>query len=51
LQNWLTGPLNLVFFIFSFSLRVKTIEKMMLDRFGNEYREYMQKSVGMIPKW
>jgi protein-S-isoprenylcysteine O-methyltransferase Ste14 len=51
LQNWLAGPLNFVFFIFFYLIRVKPEEKMMLDTFGDEYREYMNKTGGVIPKF
>ena len=34
LQNWLAGPLNLLFFVFFYFLRVRAEEKMMLETFG-----------------
>jgi protein-S-isoprenylcysteine O-methyltransferase Ste14 len=51
LQNWLAGPISLIVFIPSYLLRVRAEEKMMLDTFGDQYREYMKKVGGVIPKW
>jgi protein-S-isoprenylcysteine O-methyltransferase Ste14 len=50
LQNWLAGPLDLVFFIPFYFLRVQAEEKMMLESFGDQYRDYMKKVGGLIPK-
>ena len=50
LQNWLAGPLNLLFLIPFYFLRARAEEKMLLDRFGDEYRAYMDNTGGMIPK-
>ena len=50
LQNWLAGPLDLVFFIPFYILRVRAEEKMMLDTFGEDYRAYMQKTGGVLPR-
>ncbi len=50
LQNWLAGPAGLIFFIPFYFLRVQAEERMMLDRFGDQYREYMQKTGGVLPK-
>ena len=51
MQNWLAGPLHLVFFIPFYVLRVRAEEQMMLDEFGEEYRVYMNKVGGLLPKW
>jgi protein-S-isoprenylcysteine O-methyltransferase Ste14 len=51
LQNWLAGPTDLIFFIVFYSLRVRAEEKMMLDAFGDSYREYMLRTGGVIPKF
>ena len=51
LQNWLAGWLNLVVFIFFYSLRVRAEEKMMLDTFGEQYRDYMKKTGAVFPKF
>jgi len=50
LQNWLAGPLNLVFFTIFYFLRVPAEEKMMLDTFGDQYQAYLKTSGGVIPK-
>jgi protein-S-isoprenylcysteine O-methyltransferase Ste14 len=51
LQNWLAGPPDLIFFIFFYIWRVRAEEKMMLETFGNRYREYLQKTGSVIPKF
>ena len=50
LQNWIAGFCNLLVFVPFYILRVKEEEKMMLDSFGTQYREYMQKTGGVLPK-
>jgi protein-S-isoprenylcysteine O-methyltransferase Ste14 len=50
LQNWIAGFLNLFIFIPFYFLRVKAEEQMMLDSFGTQYREYMQRTGGVLPK-
>ena len=50
LQNWIAGFLNLLVFIPFYFLRVKAEEKMMLDSFGNEYRDYMNRTGSVLPK-
>lgn len=51
LQNWIAGLALLVTFIPIYFLRVPREEKMMLDNFGEEYRSYMQRTGGVIPKF
>jgi protein-S-isoprenylcysteine O-methyltransferase Ste14 len=50
IQNWLSGFLDLFVFITFYFLRVRAEEKMMLDTFGDEYREYMNKTGAVLPK-
>lgn len=50
LQNWVAGFANIIIFIPFYLLRVQAEEQMMLDKFGNEYREYMKKTGGVLPK-
>jgi protein-S-isoprenylcysteine O-methyltransferase Ste14 len=50
LQNWLAGPPAFAFFILFYLLRIRAEEKMMLDTFGSQYSEYMQKVGGLFPK-
>lgn len=51
LQNWIAGPINLLVFIPFYILRTRAEEKMMLDTFGEQYRDYMQKTGGVVPKF
>jgi len=51
IQNWIAGFLNLFVFAAFYLLRVRAEEKMMLDTFGDEYREYMNKTGAVLPKW
>ena len=51
LQNWLAGWLDLVVFLFFYLLRVRAEEKMMIDTFGEQYKEYMKKVGGVFPKF
>lgn len=50
LQNWLAGPIGIITFAPFYFLRVKAEEKLMLDTFGDQYREYMKKTGGVVPK-
>lgn len=50
LQNWIAGFVNLLIFIPFYMLRVQAEEKMMVDTFGDEYREYMKQTGGVLPK-
>jgi protein-S-isoprenylcysteine O-methyltransferase Ste14 len=51
LQNWIAGFLNLLVFIPFYFLRVKAEEKLMLEKFGNQYQDYMQKVGAILPKF
>lgn len=50
LQNWIAGLVNLLIFIPFYLLRVQAEEKMMTDKFGDQYREYMKRTGGVLPK-
>jgi protein-S-isoprenylcysteine O-methyltransferase Ste14 len=50
LQNWIAGLLNFIIFIPFYFLRVQAEEKMMLDTFGEEYKNYLQKTGAVFPK-
>lgn len=50
LQNWIAGVLNFFVFILFYTLRVRAEEKMMLDTFGDAYREYMNKTGAVFPR-
>ncbi len=51
LQNWIAGLSMLVFFLPLYLARVPREEQMMLERFGEEYREYMNKTGRVLPKF
>ena len=51
LQNWIAGFLNLLAFIPFYLLRVKAEEQLMIDNFGEQYRAYMQKVGGILPRF
>jgi protein-S-isoprenylcysteine O-methyltransferase Ste14 len=50
LQNWLVGPITLLIFVPFYLLRVRAEEKLMLEIFGESYREYMKKAGAVLPK-
>lgn len=50
LQNWIAGLVNLLIFISFYLLRVQAEEQMMTDKFGDQYREYMKRTGGVLPK-
>jgi len=50
IQNYIAGPIDLLFFIPFYLLRVRSEEKMMIEVFGKEYREYMKRTGGIFPK-
>jgi protein-S-isoprenylcysteine O-methyltransferase Ste14 len=51
LQNWIAGWAGLATtFVPLYALRVPREERMMLDRFGGEYRAYMHRTGRVIPR-
>lgn len=50
LQNWIAGFIGLLAFIPLYFVRVPKEEQMMLDEFGAEYRAYMGRVGGIIPR-
>ena len=50
LQNWIAGPATLIFFGIVYFRRTPREEQMMIDRFGDEYRAYMQQTGRVFPK-
>lgn len=50
LQNWIAGLANLLIFIPFYLLRVQAEEKMMIEKFGEEYRSYMGRTGAVLPK-
>ena len=49
LPNWVAGPAYFASFLLMFSLRVTGEERMMLERFGDEYRAYCGRTRRLIP--
>jgi protein-S-isoprenylcysteine O-methyltransferase Ste14 len=50
LQNWIAGFANLLIFIPFYVLRVQAEEKMMVDKFGEDYQTYMKRTGAVLPK-
>jgi protein-S-isoprenylcysteine O-methyltransferase Ste14 len=50
LQNWVAGWVGLVVFVPFYFFRVRAEEAMMLDSFGEQYRDYMKRVGGVFPK-
>ena len=50
LQNWVAGWAGLSLFTPLYVLRVPGEERMMLDRFGEEYRAYMDRTGRVVPR-
>jgi len=50
LQNWIAGFSFLAITIPHYFLRIGDEEKMMLDKFGDKYSEYMEKTGRFFPK-
>ena len=51
LHNWIAGFSYLLILLPQYLLRVEAEEKMMLERFGDEYRDYMEHTGRLIPKF
>lgn len=49
LQNWLAGIANLIIFIPFYLLRVQAEEQMMVESFGDTYRNYMNETGRVLP--
>jgi protein-S-isoprenylcysteine O-methyltransferase Ste14 len=50
LQNWIAGFFSIVVWALFYFLRVPPEEQMMLDTFGDEYREYLKKTGAVVPR-
>ena len=50
LQNWLAGPIGIVVFVPFYAARRGAEEQMMLERFGDRYREYTKGTGGILPR-
>jgi protein-S-isoprenylcysteine O-methyltransferase Ste14 len=49
LQNWIAGPVGLVAIAILFFLRVPREEQMMIETFGDAYRNYMRRTARVVP--
>jgi protein-S-isoprenylcysteine O-methyltransferase Ste14 len=49
LPNWIAGPLCLPAFLLMFALRLGPEERMMLERFGDQYGAYVKRTKRLIP--
>lgn len=50
IQNWIAGPASLILFFLFYRFRSRAEEKMMLEKFGDQYRVYMKATGGILPK-
>ena len=50
LQNWIAGPAALVLFLPVYLYRIRHEERMMIDAFGDEYRDYRGRTGRVIPR-
>lgn len=51
LHNWIVGWSGLILFILIYLVRVPNEEKLMRDKFGDAYREYMHTTGRVFPKF
>jgi len=49
LSNWLAGPSCLLAFLLMFVLRIGGEEQMMLEKFGEAYADYTNRTNRLIP--
>jgi protein-S-isoprenylcysteine O-methyltransferase Ste14 len=49
LPNWLAGATGLVGVAMLYAFRIRQEERMMMERFGAEYRDYMARTARLIP--
>jgi protein-S-isoprenylcysteine O-methyltransferase Ste14 len=50
LQNWIVGWAGLVVFLPMYVLRVPREEQMMVEQFGETYREYINRTGRVVPR-
>ena len=48
--NWIAGPAFLIFFVPLYLERAPREEAMLIERFGEEYREYARRTGGLWPR-
>ena len=49
-ENWVAGPAALIAVAVLVAVRVPNEERMMLAQFGDEYRDYMRRTGGIVPR-
>ncbi len=49
--NWFIGLTGILGFLWAIVIRTPKEEQMMIDRFGNEYLAYMQRTGRYLPRW
>jgi protein-S-isoprenylcysteine O-methyltransferase Ste14 len=49
--NWFIGVTGLAAYGITMAIRTPSEETMMLERFGNEYRRYMERTGRFLPRW
>lgn len=50
LHNWIAGFAYLIMVIPRTLVRIQKEEKVMLEKFGDEYRDYIEKTGGLLPR-
>jgi protein-S-isoprenylcysteine O-methyltransferase Ste14 len=51
LPNLIAGPLALILIFAVMALRIPREERAMIEEFGDAYREYMERTGRILPKW
>ncbi len=50
LANWIAGPAALLAVALLVIVRVPNEERMMIAHFGNDYRDYVRRTGGIVPR-
>ncbi|MBN1373486.1 MAG: isoprenylcysteine carboxylmethyltransferase family protein [Anaerolineaceae bacterium] len=50
IQNWIAGLAGALFYLPMYFIRVPVEERMMLEQFGDEYRDYMRRVGRVLPR-
>jgi protein-S-isoprenylcysteine O-methyltransferase Ste14 len=50
IQDWIAGPISIIMFILFYTFRSQAEEKMMIEKFGDQYRDYKKATGGILPK-
>jgi protein-S-isoprenylcysteine O-methyltransferase Ste14 len=51
IDNWFVGFAGIAVFLPVYLTRIPAEERMMIDRFGDAYRAYMERTGGIVPRW